>query len=69
MKDMLYAGIGLIGAIVGIWQLVAFLNQGKIVDTYRPLIIAIVCILVAIICFGLFLSGRVNKEEQIHVTE
>lgn len=69
MKDMLYAVLGLISAVVAVWQIIAYLGQPKNAVSSTPIIIAIVCAVVAIILGGLFLSGRVNKQEEIHITQ
>jgi uncharacterized membrane protein YidH (DUF202 family) len=69
MKDMLYAVLGLISAVVAIWQIVVYLGQAKNAVSSTPIIIAIVCAVLAIAFGGLFLSGRVNKQEEIHITQ
>lgn len=71
MKDLLYAVIGLIAAGVAVWQIWAFVNQGvRSTDAdYSHLIIGVICAVVALICGGLFLSNRVNRQEEIHITE
>lgn len=69
MKDMLYAVLGLVSIAVGVWQMFVFLNQSKAEATNTPLIVSIVCIIVAVILGALFMAGRVNKSEDIHVTE
>ena len=67
---MLYAVVTLISAGVAIWQILAYLNQPKGAEiSHVPLIIGIVCALIAIACGGYFLSSRVNKTEEIHITE
>lgn len=69
MKDMLYAVLGLVSVIVGVWQMYVFLNQEKADASNTHLIISIVCIVVAVVFGALFMAGRVNKSEDIHVTE
>lgn len=68
---MLYAVVALISVIVAIWQFYAYLSQNvaKGQESSLSLIIGIVCAIVAIIFGGLFLSSRVNKTEEIHITE
>lgn len=71
MKDLLLAVVGLVAAGVAAWQIYVFVQpvaKGVVVSNV-PLIIGIVCAVIALICGGLFLSGRVNKNEEIHVTE
>ena len=71
MKDLLYAVVGLIAAGVAVWQIWFFVNQDvRSADAdYKQLIIGVICAVVALICGGLFLSNRVNKQEEIHITE
>lgn len=69
MKDMLYAVVGLVAAGVAAYYIYAFLQQKASDVSHTPIIIAVIAAVVALICGGLFLSGRVNKEESIHVTE
>lgn len=69
MKDMLYAIVGLIAAAVAAYEVYVYLGQKANAVSHTPIIIAAIAAVVALICGGLFLSGRVNKEESIHVTE
>ena len=65
MKDaVLILGV-VAGAIVAIYEFVQF--KDKFSGT--SLIIAIVAAVVALICGIVFGSGRVNKEEEIHITQ
>lgn len=67
MRDMLLAVIALISAGVAIWQMVDyFQNKGEAITHF---IIAAICAVIALVCGGLFLSKRVNKTEEIHITE
>jgi uncharacterized protein YacL len=69
MKDMLYAVFGLISAVIAVWQIVVYLGQKANAVSSTPIIIAIICGILAIALGGLFLSGRVNKQEEIHITQ
>ncbi|MGI8555783.1 MAG: hypothetical protein ACR2LT_05455 [Pyrinomonadaceae bacterium] len=71
MKDLLYAVVGLIAAAGAVWGIWKFVNQGvRSADAdYTHLIIGIICAVIALICGGLFLSNRVNRQEEIHITE
>lgn len=68
---VLYAVVALVAAIVAVWQFYSYISQNvpKGSESSLGLIVGIVCGIVAIICFGLFLSGKVNKSEEIHITE
>ncbi|MEZ5424981.1 MAG: hypothetical protein R2747_01835 [Pyrinomonadaceae bacterium] len=65
MKDMLIGALALISAIgagVSFWQ---FQHNGQ---TFL-LILAVILLIVAIGLGAMFLTGRVNKTEDIHITE
>lgn len=66
MKDMLYALLALISLVVAAFSFFKYTNSD---DAKIWLVGAIVFILVTIALGGLFLSGRVNKNEDIHITE
>ena len=72
MKDLLYAVVGLIAAAVAAYGIYSYLTQ-KVAKGAEPdhtwIIIGVISAIVALVCGGLFLSGRVNREEEIHVTE
>ena len=65
MKDMLYAVIALISAIGAVFMWMQYTGSAKVLF----LVIFIVLVLITIACGALFLSGRVNKNEDIHITE
>jgi hypothetical protein len=65
MKDaVLILGIA-VGAILAIYEFYSFVKVGSSTN----LIIAIVAGVVALICGIVFGSGRVNQEEEIHITQ
>lgn len=66
MNNLLYGLLALISAGAGIFFLLV--KEKKEGDTI-PLVIGIVCVVLTIIFGGLFLAGRVNKTEDIHITE
>jgi uncharacterized membrane protein YidH (DUF202 family) len=70
VKNMLYAVVGLIATGVAVWQIWAFIQvqKGETANNTH-IIVGIICAIVALICGGLFLSGRVNRQEEIHITE
>lgn len=71
MKNLLYVVVGLIAIGVAIWQFLTFTGQKGSATTvsYTPVIIAGICAVIALVCGALFMSGRVNRTEEIHITE
>jgi uncharacterized membrane protein HdeD (DUF308 family) len=72
VKDLLYAVVGLIAAIVAAYGIYSYLTQVRPRGTdpdHTWMIVGVISAIVALICGGLFLSNRVNREEQIHITE
>ena len=66
MKDMLYALMALISAIVAALSIYKYTNSN---DEKLYLVGFIVFLLAALVLGVLFMSGRVNKKEDIHITE
>lgn len=66
MKDMLSALLALVAAIGAAFSFYKYTTSG---DNKVFLVIAIVCVLATVALGGLFLSGRVNKNDDIHITE
>ena len=69
MKDALYIILTLIAAAIAAWRMWIYATARLADQQMSDLIISIVCILIAVIFGGLFLAGRVNKEEEIHITK
>jgi hypothetical protein len=69
MKDIAYIAIGIISAVIAAWRMWIFATARTAEQHTSDLAIAVVCILIAIAFIGLFLAGRVNKEEEIHITK
>ncbi len=67
MKDMLFALVALISAAVAAYFLFDF--QHDKVGNSNSLIFGIIFAVVAIIFGGLFIFGRVNRHDEIHITE
>jgi Co/Zn/Cd efflux system component len=65
VKDMLFAVLALVTAIVAI---VSFLSYQRNANTMM-FVISIICILATLGFGAMFLSGRVNKQDDIHITE
>ncbi|HMS43523.1 MAG TPA: hypothetical protein PKE69_25055 [Pyrinomonadaceae bacterium] len=63
--------------LYGLVALISFIAAGYLIlsggdaaaKSMTPLIIGVVLIVIGIVCGGLFLAGRVNKTEDIHITE
>jgi len=66
VKDMLYAVLALVSAVVAIFSFVRYTGSN---DQRIWLVVAIICGLITIGLGGLFLSGRINKDDDIHITE
>jgi len=67
VKDMLYAVLALICVVIAagsFYEYTSTVPENKIY-----LVACIVFVLLTIVFGGLFLSGRVNKNEDIHITE
>ncbi len=69
MKDMLSILVGLIAAGVAVWQIWVYMGQKANDVSNSHLIIAIVAAVIAVICGIFFMLGRVNKQEEIHITK
>ncbi len=67
MKDLLYAGLALVSAVIAAYCFVSF--RGASDNKTMMIIVAIVFTLLALGFGTMFLMGRVNKNEDIHITE
>lgn len=65
MKDMLFAALALVAAVGAIFSFVKYTGNGETMY----IVIAVICIVATVGLGGVFLSGRVNKTEDIHITE
>lgn len=68
MKDVLYAVLGLISAALAAYFFYSFQNQAADAGSLN-LILAIVFVLLAVGFGALFMFSRVNRHDEIHVTE
>lgn len=69
MKDAIYVILALIAAGVAAYFMYHYVTTPLREQQTRDLIISVIGILIAIVFGGLFLAGRVNKEEEIHITK
>ncbi len=67
MKDLLYAVLALVSAAVAAYCFVTF--RAAIDNKTMLLVVAIVFTLLALGFGAMFLAGRVNRTEDIHITE
>jgi predicted exporter len=65
VKDMLYAVLALVAAVGAVFSWLKYTGSANIMF----LVLFIVLVVITIACGALFLSGRVNKNEDIHITE
>ena len=66
MKDMLYAILALVTAVGAAGSFYMYTSRG---GQTMYIVLAIVLVLATVVLGGLFLSGRVNKNDDIHITE
>ena len=66
MKDMLFALLALVSAVIAAFSFYTYTNSN---DNKLYLAATILFALGTIVIGGLFLSGRVNKADDIHITE
>ena len=65
MKDMLFAVLALVSVVVAGYFLYSF----QTAESTTSLIIGIIFALLAVVFGGLFIFGKVNQHEDIHITE
>lgn len=65
MKDLLFAVLALVSAVVGGYFLYSFQKY----DNSTSLIVGVIFILLAIVFGGLFMFGKINRHDDIHITE
>ncbi|MBC7795876.1 MAG: hypothetical protein H7Z37_03275 [Pyrinomonadaceae bacterium] len=69
MKNVLYIVLTILAASVAAWRMYAFIIVPPSKQNYYDLAIALVCAVVAIAFAGLFFAGRVNQDEELHITK
>ncbi len=70
MKDMLYAVVALISVIAAGFFFYNYVSPAD-AESANALyfVLALLFLVITLVCGALFLSGRVNKTEDIHITE
>lgn len=66
MKDMLYAILALVAAALAVFSWIQYTGSN---DNKLFLVLFVVLILATLGFGAMFLAGRVNKKEDIHITE
>lgn len=66
MKDMLFALLALVAAVAAAFSFYKYTSSD---DNKVFLVIALVCAVATVGLGGFFLSGRIAKKEDIHITE
>jgi hypothetical protein len=69
MKDMLSILGVLVFAALAVWQIWTYMGQKGGAVSSIPLVLAIVAGVLAVVCGIFFMLGRVNKQEEIHITK
>lgn len=72
MSNLLYGLVSLVSFGIAIYLFFGLRGGADVAvaeRSYTPLILAIILVVVGLVFGGLFLSGRVNKTEDIHITE
>ena len=69
MRDLLYLVLALVSIALAAFFFYQYTSQGSADVGYFKFIVAVIFALLAIIFGGLFLSGRINKTDDIHITE
>lgn len=65
MKDLLYPVLALVSAIITISSFVSYKGSGNTM----MVIVALLFLLLTVGFGAMFLSGRVNRNDDIHITE
>jgi len=65
VKDLLFAVLALVAAIIAV---VSFLSYQRSANTMM-FVVTIICVIATLGFGAMFLSGRVNKQDDIHITE
>ena len=66
MKNMLFAVLALISLAIAAGSYYYYVSHG---GQTVFIVTAIVFVILTVVLGGLFLSGRINRDEEIHITE
>jgi uncharacterized membrane protein len=66
VKDMLFAVLALVSVVIAAGSFYFYVNRG---GQTIYIVAAILFVILTVVLGGLFLSGRVNKNDDIHITE
>ncbi len=69
MKDLLYAVLGLLSVAGAAYFMYLYTSQKANEASSLPFILFIVFAVLAVAFGAMFLLGKVNKKEEIHITE
>lgn len=69
MKDMLYAVLALVSVAIAAGSFYLYAYNTSTAGQTIYIVAAILFLVLTVILGSLFLSGRVNKDEEIHITE
>ncbi len=64
---MLYAVLALVSAVVAVFSFMSYKSNGNV--SSMMLIVAVLFLLMTLGFGAMFLAGRVNRTEDIHITE
>lgn len=67
MKDLLYAILAIVSAVIAAYCFMSF--RGATDNKTMMMVIGVIFTLLALGFGTMFLTGRVNKNEDIHITE
>jgi hypothetical protein len=66
VKDMLFAVLAFVSLVIAAGSFYFYISYG---GQTMYIVAAILFLVLTVVLGGLFLSGRVNKDEEIHITE
>lgn len=67
MNNLLYAGLALVSFVISVFSFMSYKSSGN--TSSMMLVIAGIFLLLGLGCGAMFLAGRVNRTEDIHITE